>query len=287
MGVKKWISIEGPCLRLRWRVGGVISAEIVKTPRGSFLPSFATTAYAQQSADYSDLTNWFQSNGGAYSYYDGCNTSMVSSFNRMNVGTWSPDDITVIANIANQMANYSYGSGNPTLDACTHMCAMKNVPSPGSASAVLFTNPSSSEINGRYSESQNYGYNATYDQIAGDIYVPSISTWNASNYFYPLCTEAASTGTEQVVSTLDAASAAWRNALRSGSGSWSLSESECGTLERGITLIRALAVISSRVALLGLLTGLEAVAAAAGAAALALAVVGIFAEAVRVSACPL
>jgi hypothetical protein len=253
---------------LAW--GGVAAAELLQFLAGpDRIPPFVTRLFAQQSADYSDLTNWFSANSGAGSFYDSCNKAMVSPFNNVNNGTYSPDDLDSIAGQGNLMANYSAQTGSPTLDACTQSCVMKNVPSPGSASQVLFTNPGSASLNNLYSKGQGYGYNATYGQVEGWCYVPNISTWNSSNYIYPLCANTSSYAIGQVASVLSAAATAYRNALRGG-GSWALTRPQCTTLYNWTQALFAISGILAGVGYVAGQSGLLVVAGAAEAAPFAL-----------------
>lgn len=275
-------------LKVSLSLGGGLGVELLtELTHLSRFPRFARQVFAQQSADYSDMINWFSANSGAGSYYDSCNRAMVSPFNNIYSGTYSPDDINSIANQGNQMANYSYSTGNPTLDTCTQACVMTNVPSPGNASQVLFANPDSDQLNRLHSTTQGYGYNASYGDLAQWAYVPNVSTWNSSNYIYPLTSSTASISIGKVVSGLDEAATAYRDSQRHGGGQWSLSQDQCAKLVAGIQVVGGLAIIGLGVSAFALLTGNLPVAAAVGSATAALAIVLGAAIAIHAIACPL
>jgi hypothetical protein len=163
--------------------GGALAAgELVRLagPRETML-------FAQQSADYSEIADWFNANPGAGSQFNAYNQELVPYFNNINNDGYTGSDLGGAGDVAYSLGNYFNQTGSPTLDWCMQQCALANVPSPGSASSVLFTEPTSTVVEDTYSQAQNYGYNISYNQLAGVANVPNLSTWNTSNWFYPLC----------------------------------------------------------------------------------------------------
>lgn len=147
---------------------------------------------AQQSVDYSSLVNWFNANPASGSAFDQWNVTMVPYFNNINNYTWSPSDFSGMANSCWSIGNYFSQTGTPTLDSCTQCCVLANVPSPGSASQVLFTNPTRDNISSAYTRAQSYGYSGTCAQFGTGCSAPNITTWDSSNGYYSLCSNTSS-----------------------------------------------------------------------------------------------
>lgn len=202
-----------------------------------------TRVFAQGTADYSELINWCQANPDAQTWFDSWNQGMVTPFNRLNNGTYSPTDLNNLGAAANSAYNYFCSTGSPTLDWCCTQCVLANVPSPGTASAVLFTNLNSDQQTALYQQSQSYGYNATFGQISRAAYVPNITTWNTSNYFYPLTSTAPSSFLSDAGGGFADAATAYHNAIRLGLGYWSLSPSTCNSLLKAQLAFAAVAAI--------------------------------------------
>ena len=172
------------------------------------------TADAQSgSADYSDVWSWADNNLNEQSWLDNQNITVAPHFNSINNGTFTADDIGAIRGAAYNMQGFAYNTGNPTFDACCQACVLYNVPSPGSASSVLFTNPTLDDVQWIYNQAQSrgYGYNWTVGQLDGALTVPNISTWDSSNPFYTLCTETCSSVFGNAVPHFLAASEAVRH----------------------------------------------------------------------------
>lgn len=133
------------------------------------------------------MQNWFDANPGAGSQLNTFNQQLVPHFNNISENDYTPTDISDAGDVAYSLENYFSQTGNPTLDWCVQSTILANVPSPGSASSVLFTEPTSTVLDDTYNQEQSYGYNMTYDQLAAKANIPNLSTWNTSNPLYWLC----------------------------------------------------------------------------------------------------
>ncbi len=164
--------------------GGALAAgELVRlaTPRESLL-------LAQETANWTEMQSWFEANTGGGSQFNTYNQQLVPHFNNIYNKTYTPTDISDAGDVAGALADYFSQTGNPTLDWCAQSSILANVPSPGSASSVLFTEPTSTDVGDVYNQAQSYGYDITYDQLAALASIPNLSTWPTNNPFYPLCT---------------------------------------------------------------------------------------------------
>ncbi len=161
------------------------------------LPPLSRRLLAQQGADYSPLTNWLaaQNPTTTQNSLDYWNGQLVPAFNDL----YSPSpvcancDVETMGDVLNGMVPFYSQTGSPSLDQCVQTCTLINVPPPGSASQVLFQNPTSGPLTGAYNQALGYGYQITQDQVNQRATVPNISTWGSSNWIYPFTTQPMST----------------------------------------------------------------------------------------------
>ena len=234
--------------------------------------------FAQQSADFTYLTDWFNTNSGAKSQLDSINSDLVTPFNSANNGDLSY--LGRAGETVKSLADYfTTQEANPALDTCSEDCVLANVPSPGSASSVLFTNPTTNQIATGYETVQGYGYNASSHQYGSAVTIPDISTWNTSNYFYPLCTYAPSY-------FLNKAEAGFAYAgLYQSTGNATYAETACSDLAGSVHQMASIAFNALAAAVILAAAGAEAAAVAAFALAAAAAVLAMFAMLLQTAFC--
>jgi len=212
---------------------------------GAFSALGERTADAQSgSADYSDMQTWADNNLSQQSWLDNQNLMVAPAFNNFNSGLCQSSDIQTIYNVCYNMYQFAQSTGSPTFDSCCQTCVLYNVPSPGSASSVLFTNPTLNNAQWIYNQAQNrgYGYDWSVGELENGLTVPNISTWNSSNPIWPLCTE-----------TLSRVYSSPLGALYRAAHYGFLTESECSVLNS----------FSNIAAFVGLALGLAAISQAA------------------------